>query len=186
METLTMSFKERRRLSVMSAVGAGELSLSLAGISDLEAANLFLEKRFLPELNQRFVVQPSSGADLHRKPPRDLYEVPSREEERVVRKDWTVGWEGQWFQIGREHEGLSLADRPVVVRRLRNGEIQLVHNGKKLRWKELPARPRGPAPTPRRMGRIELAKPEPEHPWRKFGFAASQRYRKQAAAPGPV
>jgi hypothetical protein len=153
-------------------------AMRLAGIADLAQANRFLEKPFLPELNQRFIVEPASAADLHRRPPRDLYEVLSWEEERVVRKDWTVGWEGRWF-----HEGLSLADRPVVVRRLRSGQIQLLHGQQKLRWKELPARPSVPARAPRRVGRTELVKPEAEHPWRKFGFAASQRYRQQAAAP---
>ena len=157
-------------------------AMRLAGIADLEEANRFLEKPFLAELNERFTVQAASAADVHRAAPRNLNEILSWEEQRVVRKDWTVGWQGRWFQIDREHEGLSLADRSIVVRRLRDAQVQLLYGERKLRWKELPARPTAPAPQPRRVGRTEPVKPEPKHPWRKFGFGASKGYHQRAAA----
>lgn len=72
--------------------------LRLAGISDLERGNRFLEEEFLPQLNRRFWVKPAQEADAHRPVPRDLAEVLSWEEERVVQGDWTVAWQGRWFQ----------------------------------------------------------------------------------------
>ena len=111
-------------------------AMRLENIEDLEHANRFLKQPFLPELNRRFSVQAASPADLHRARPQNLKEVLSWEETRIVRKDWTVGWEGRWFQIDRQHERLSLADRRIIVRELRSGQIQLVCEARKLVWKE--------------------------------------------------
>ena len=157
-------------------------ALRLENIVDLEQANRFLNKQFMSDLNRRFLVQAASPTDVHRALPRNLKEVLSWEENRVVRKDWTVAWEGRSFQIDREHENLNLADRSIIVRRLRTGEVQLVHGERKLRWKELPERPKAVVQAPSRMGRTKLIKPESEHPWRRFGIAAGQQYRKRSAA----
>src|SRR6185436_4351007 len=73
--------------------------LRLAGIAGLEKANTFLEEKFLPALNQKFNVQARSSVDVHRKAVRNLDEVLSWEEKRVVGGDWTVVWNGLWFQI---------------------------------------------------------------------------------------
>jgi len=154
-------------------------ALRLEKIVDLEHANRFLEKQFLSDLNRRFMVQAASPTDVHRAVPKNLKEVLSWEEKRVVRKDWTVGWEGRSFQIDREHENLNLADRSIIVRRLRTGEVQLVHGERKLRWKELPERPKAVVQA---LGRTKPIKPESGHPLRRFGIAASKQYRKRAAA----
>jgi molybdenum-dependent DNA-binding transcriptional regulator ModE len=142
-------------------------ALRLVGIDELELANRFLKKEFIPELNRAFTVQAASPADVHRPRPQRLDEILSWEDKRVVRKDWTVGWDGRWFQINRAHEGLSLADREIIVRRLRSGEVQLLHKDKKLRWKELPQRPAPGIHVPRRVGRTRIFKPAPDHPWRR-------------------
>jgi len=143
-------------------------ALRLERIVDLEQANRFLEQPFLPELNRRFMVQPASAADVHRAQPKNLNEVLSWEEGRVVRKDWTVAWEGRWFQIDRAHENLSLVDRSITVRRLRSGQVQLVHEQRKLRWRELPERPKAAVPAPRPVGRTQLIPPATGHPWRRY------------------
>ena len=132
--------------------------LRLAGVSDLATANEFLEQKFLPALNQRFTLAARSSVDAHRQGAWNLGEVLSWEETRVVAKDWTVAWANRWFQIAAEHERLSLAGRKVMVRHLRCGTVQLLDNGVKLRWKELPARPPN-VTAPRRVGRIPLSKP---------------------------
>jgi hypothetical protein len=157
-------------------------ALRLEGIGDLAQANRFLGQQFLSALNRRFMVQAASPTDVHRARPANLNEVLSWEEGRVVRKDWTVGWAGRWFQIDPQHEKLSLADREIIVRRLRSGQIQLVHEARKLRWKELPVRPEPAGRTPRRVGRTQLTKPAADHPWRRFGIARAHHSRKDAHA----
>jgi len=150
--------------------------LRLRGISDLATANAYLEREFLSALNRRFTVAAASEADVHRKAPGNLAEILSWEEERVVQRDWTVGWQGRWFQIERSEEPRNLVGRSVTVRRLRDGRLQLLGQGQKLRWRELPARPQRPPVAPRRVGRTQLLRPEPEHPWRRFGIATGKRY----------
>jgi Helix-turn-helix domain len=160
--------------------------LRLEGISDLAAANEFLDKTFLPALNKRFTLAARCSVDAHRPGARNLEEVLSWEETRVVAKDWTVAWESRWFQIAAEHEGLRLAGRKVMVRLLRCGRVQLLYAGAKLRWKELPVRPLRAASPPRKMGRIKLLKPDKAHPWRRDGIGPGKAFWRSEKARGAV
>lgn len=154
--------------------------LRLQAISDLDQANAFLQRTFLPALNRRFTVAPASPADLHRDVPRDLSQRLCWEEHRVVQRDWTIGWNGQWYQIARDEAHRALVGRKITVRRLRNGQEQLLWGDQKLRWRRLPARPCRPqaprVPTPVHAP----VKPPQEHPWRRFA-AAKRRKEEQAA-----
>jgi transposase len=142
-------------------------ALRVAGINDLIRANQFLENTYLGEFQRRFTRLAASPLDVHRNAPRNLDEVLSWEEERVVQRDWTVACAGRWYQVDRQHEALSLAGRKVVVRTLRDGRVQLSYRGGKLKWRALPARP---APAPRlpapRSGRSAV--PGLDHPWRRW------------------
>lgn len=158
--------------------------LRLEGINDLVAANEFLEKKFLPALNRKFTLAARSSVDAHRRGPWNLGEVLSWEESRVVGKDWTVAWDGRWFQIKAEHEGLSLAGRKVVVRQLRCGKMQLLYAGTKLLWKELPARPAPVRVPPQRNGRNQVSKPGKAHPWRQDGVAFGKEFWRSEKARG--
>jgi transposase len=157
--------------------------LRLAGISDLKAANAFLEEQFLPQLNRRFCVAPAQPADVHRGVPRHLKEVLSWEEERVVQQDWTVSWQGRYFQIAARHEGLCLVKKKIIVRELRDGTIQLVWSGQKLQWEELPQRPvRALRPKPPKAW--VLVPPACDHPWRRFGMGVGKEFWRGAKARG--
>jgi hypothetical protein len=158
--------------------------LRLEGISDLETANEFLEEKFLPALNKRFTLAARSSVDAHRQGSWNLHEVLSWEEMRVVGKDWTVAWDGRWFQIDAEHERLSLAGRKVTVRQLRCGQVQLLYAGAKLRWKELPARPLREQRRPRLVGRSKLVNPSQEHPWRQNKVAVGKEFWRNEKARG--
>jgi len=142
-------------------------ALRLAQINDLESANRFLEATYLREFNRRFGRVAASSMDGHRGVPRNLNEVLSWEEERVVQRDWTVACEGNWYQLDRQHESLSLAGRKVVVRTLRNGTVQLAYRGNKLAWKQLPKRPlRVQEGKPCKPVRA-IKPPAASHPWRR-------------------
>jgi hypothetical protein len=143
-------------------------ALRLEEINDLEKANEFLREVFLPALNRKFEVQPASAADVHRDVPRELKQILSWEVKRVVQRDWTVQHEGQWYQLDRRHESLALAGKSVIVRKLRDGTIQIEQQGQKLNWRQLSQRPRRvekaavekqPMPQP--------AMPGKDHPWRR-------------------
>jgi len=150
--------------------------LRLAGISDLGGANRFLEEKFLPELNRRFWVKPAQEADAHQPVPRNLAESLNWEEERVVQRDWTVAWQGRWFQIDSGHEALCLVGRSVILRQLRDDTVQLLREGQKLKCRELAKRPLAVAkPKPARRG-MPPAKPKEGHPWRQFGTGVGKEF----------
>ena len=159
-------------------------ALRLEGISELGRANEYLARTFLPALNRRFEREAASAADVHRGVPRNLDEVLSWEEERVVQRDWTVACEGRWHQVKRDHEPLSLAGKKVVVRRLRDGRVQLVHRGKKLRWRALPERPQRNLVERKAQKPCAVVKPAAAHPWRQLGVGVGREYWRGVKARG--
>jgi hypothetical protein len=150
-------------------------SLRLEEINDLGKANEYLRQVFLPALNRKFEVQPASAADVHRDVPQQLKQILSWEVKRVVQRDWTVQHEGQWYQLDRRHETLALASKSVIVRKLRDGSVQLLRGDRKLNFKKLSVRPK-------RQAQAAAVKPRPPkewtpaatHPWRlgRVGRAA--------------
>ena len=159
-------------------------ALRLAGIKDLEAANEYLERVYLPDHNRRFTVKAASEADVHRSMPRELERILSWAEQRQVQRDWTVVWEGRWFQIGREHQGLNLVGQAVEIRRLRDDRIVLLKGEQTLRWKELPGRPVRGQKARREVVERVAREPGAEHPWRRFGGAVGKPHVQRARAAG--
>lgn len=157
--------------------------MRLAGISDLAGANRFL-RSWLARFNRQFERAAASALDVHRAAARNLDEVLSWEEARVVQADWTVACGGKWYQLDRQHEALSLVRRKVIVRTLRDGREQLLYRGTKLQWRALPGRPE--RVQPRRAGRQVKAieSPGAEHPWRRLGMAVGREYWRGVKARG--
>ena len=150
-------------------------ALRLAGISEIEGANRYLDEEFLPALNRRFGRAAASLLDVHRAVPRGLNEVLSWEAERVVQRDWTVSCGGQWYQLDRQHEALSLAGRRVIVRTLRDRQVQLVYRGQKLKWRGLPGRVPRAKPAAVKLPRA-VVPPAANHLWRRFGMGVGREY----------
>ena len=149
-------------------------ALRLEGISELRAANEYLRRTFLPSFNRRFKVKAASAVDVHGAVPQRLEEVLSWEEERVVQGDWTLCHNNCWYQLDRQHESLSLVRRKVMVRTLRNGTVQLVYRGARLRYRQLPGRRQRPTLPPKPAQARPIAKPAAEHPWRRFASGIGQ------------
>ena len=137
--------------------------MRLAGISTLDAANQFLDA-YLLRYNQRFTVQPTQAADLHRPCParRDLNRILCIQTPRCLRKDFTIAHQGALYQI---HDNLRATH--VQVEERIDGTMRITHNGQPLGFHAITVRPvkavevkpvhhlRGPIP------------PRPDHPWRK-------------------
>ncbi len=160
-------------------------ALRLEGISELETANAYLVRTYLAEHNRKFRVKAASEADAHRGVPRHLNETLSWEEARVVQRDWTVAHEGKWHQLDRQHEALSLAGRKVIVRRLRDGRVQMERGGVKLKWRELPGRPereKVKRTLPPARAAVER-KPAADHPWRVQRIGSVKRRMKRRGVP---
>ena len=163
--------------------------LRLAGSSDLDRANRFLDRKFLRAFHRQFGRVAASAVDVHRAVPRNLKEVLSWEAERVVQGDWTVTCAGKRYQLDRQHEVLSLVRRQVIVRTLRNGRVQLGHRGQPLPWRSLPggagrtARPVTAKPAQPLKTKAAKAPPA-NHPWRRFGAAAGRKFWNGVQAAG--
>jgi hypothetical protein len=154
--------------------------MRLAGIHDTESANRFLNGKYLQAFHRQFAREAASPVDVHRAVPRNLNEVLSWEEARVVPRDWTVACAGKRYQLDRQHEALSLVRRKVIVRTLRHGRVQLVYRGKQLKWRALPE---GAERKPSRAQAARKVKPPTavrppaqSHPWRRDGVGAGRRF----------
>lgn len=153
--------------------------MRLLKIETVEAANEYLEKTFLPEMNRRFVVLARETGDLHRSLAAGLQlrDVLCWEEPRRVQNDWTVRWRNRWFQVDVRHEGMGLAGKQIIVRERLDRSVALLWRGHKLQYQELRGRPeRAPERVPWKPRKSWT--PPAEHPWKQ---AARREVARKAA-----
>jgi hypothetical protein len=121
--------------------------MRLAGIDTLEAANRFLETRFLPEWEQRFTVAPRHPRNAHRRLGREhrLEEILSVRAARQVADDHTVSWEGNRWGVPREEVRAGLRGAQVEIERRLDGSHWLRYRGRYLHLRPCPKPLRQPA-----------------------------------------
>ena len=141
--------------------------MRLKKIATYEGANEFLAGQYLAQHNAKYAVLPREEADYHlRVPPRlDLEQVFCLEEERVVSPDWVVQYGKRWLQIEREQKARVERGARVVVREHRDGTLSVWLSRTRLRFHEIPERPRKAEPLPKRH--MAPRRPTAEHPWRQ-------------------
>ena len=135
--------------------------MRLAGVSSLDEANRFLSG-YLPIYNRRFSVKAAEGTDLHRPIPEglDLDDILCIKTERTLRNDFTVAHHKGLYQV-QDH---VRAARVMVEERL-DGTTRITHQGKRLRYQIILARPvREAVKTLKPKPRIP---PAPNHPWHR-------------------
>jgi transposase len=150
--------------------------MRLKRIASYEAANEFLGQSYLAQHNAKYAVAAREKADFHlRVPPRfDYNQVFCLEEERTVSADWVVQYGKRWLQIERDGQKVRVdPGASVTVRQHRDGSLSLWWKGSRLRWHEIPERPRKPAPPPKRRV-VRSPQPAADHPWRRRAVAARQ------------
>jgi hypothetical protein len=156
--------------------------MRLAGIDSIEAANHFLETRFVPEWEQRFTVAPRNPRNAHRRMGREqhLEEILSVRVARKVAQDHTVSWEGTHWGVTREEVCAGLRGAAVEIERRLDGSHWLRYRGRYLHLRSCPAslrpsaspsglRPPGLAErTPKPKNKIKPKYHVPAgHPWRR-------------------
>jgi transposase-like protein len=154
--------------------------LRLNNISDIETANQFLKKKFIPAFNAKFAVEPRTKADHHRpliqRETNNLSAILCRQEERTVRSDFTISYATRWYQLTAEQPVNVCKKDTVIVEERRNGIIQMRLRGKYLNYHVLPTRPpkvlqRQPWILPAKARTI--VKPPANHSWRLQIHAAT-------------
>jgi transposase len=149
--------------------------MRLKGISNYEEANRYLAEHYLPQHNAKYAVAAREPADFHLAVPpgMDLDQVFCLEEERIVSRDWVVQYGSHWFQIEEKQRTRVDAGARVMVREHHDGSISIWLDRVRLRWHELPKRPRQPLPPPNRR-RATTNSPAADHPWRRPFSLAQQ------------
>jgi len=147
--------------------------LRLNNISDIETANQFLIKKFIPAFNAKFAVEPRTKTDHHRpltqRETNNLSATLCRQEERTVRSDFTISYATRWYQLVAEQPVNVCKKDTIIVEERRSGNIQMRLRGKYLNWKILPARPlkvTKPQSWVLPAGQRPTRKPPSNHPWR--------------------
>ena len=157
--------------------------MRLEGIADYEAANRYLDEKYLEQHNTQFVCEPSAGADFHQRLPKRLDGkwVFCLQAERVVSNDLVVRFENRFLQLQpRRNQDVGAGAR-VTVQQSREGELRVVgEGGDEVAFEEI-ARPRPkPRPEPKLRATPRRHKPAADHPWRR-PLAAKKRVMKRAA-----
>ncbi len=98
-------------------------ALRLAGLSDMENQRIFGPRVSAGSIGSFRCRRPAPRMCI--KTFHESWEILSWEVPRVVQRDWTVASGGKWYQVDRQHEALSLVGKKVIVRTLRDGQIQL-------------------------------------------------------------
>ena len=152
--------------------------MRLEGIADYEAANRYLDEQYLDEHNAKFVCKAAAGADFHQRLSKrlDLKWVFCLEAERVVSNDLVVRFENRFPQLKPKRNQALGAGARVTVQQAREGELQVVREGRAVAFEEI-LRPQ-PKSRPEPKQRVARQRPKPavDHPWRK-----SLRSKKRAA-----
>jgi transposase len=151
-------------------------------ISSHAQANVYLEREYLPEHNERFARAAVKPEDYHRRAPRatELDRIFRVERERTISEDWVVRYENRFFQLGSRH--YAPAEGKVMVCEGRHGSITIEYRGRALPCREIPApaRPKEYAVKPDgKHPRVPSAKqkwtPPANHPWREAARRAQQK-----------
>jgi hypothetical protein len=155
--------------------------MRLAEINTLEAANHFLDRRFLPEWEQRFTVAPRHPRNAHRQLGREhrLEEILSVRVARKVTDDHTVSWDGNRWGVPRKEVCAGLRGAQVEIERRLDGTHWLRFRGRYLPLLPCPNALRSASPSGLRPPGLADQRPKlpnkikPQyhvpagHPWRR-------------------
>jgi hypothetical protein len=100
--------------------------LRVDGITNIEDANDFLQKVYIPKWNKSYGREPASDWNAHR-PVGDLNlkSIFSIQSTRVVNNNYTVSLRGRKFQIEAASTMPGLKRGKVIVERRLNGDIKI-------------------------------------------------------------
>jgi transposase len=148
--------------------------LKLRGITTVEGANELLASGYDDKINEKFAVQAKNEQDSHHPVPKGmkLAEVFCFEESRVVSNDWVIRYQNRILQISKDKVALPKPKSKVIVRKLLDGTLQLLHENKVLKYSELSASDLKPqvAPATVKAKPVRIVnKPAEDHPWRRTG-----------------
>ena len=147
-------------------------ALRLAGINTIDAANTYLEQKFLTQLNQRFMVAPASAADAHLAVSEAvLHASLCVQQQRTVGRDHCVSWQGRVLQLKPPKALASLAGKCVTVQQALDATVSVHWREQTVAWQAVDQRPHAVQSAPSLAQRVAEhqppGKPSANHPWRR-------------------
>jgi transposase-like protein len=136
--------------------------MRLAGVTNIAEGNSFLDD-YLPRYNRKFAKEAAQKADFHRPvaDKRALDTILSIKTARTLRNDFTIAHNKRLYQIKT-----NIRAKTVNVEERTDGSMRIAHNGQRLRYQEIIARPR-PAKKTTRLPMLIAARKQPDsHPWK--------------------
>ncbi len=159
--------------------------MRLKGTDNINEANEYLEKEFMPKFNQRFSVPALKKDNLHQKlteqEQNQLARIFSVHDQRYVNNDFTARFKNSWYQITKDQPTLVCRKDKIQIEEHLGGEIKLSLKGHYLNYKLLPKRP-----APQKFKITELVKevraknpwaPNKNHPWRNTDWIFNRQYK---------
>ena len=129
--------------------------LASAGITDMDAANIYLKDKYMPAFNAEFSVKPAIEATAFVQWfGGSLDDILCEQHERTVNKDNTVSFEGRTLQIPSDEYRHHYVKAKVRIHRYIDGSLSIFHGPRKLAEFQ-------PAQKPK------VSKPELPQPWMK-------------------
>lgn len=140
------------------------------GIASYEAANQYLQEKYLAEHNRRFARVAAEPEDYHRRKPKvwELQQIFRLESERGIGNDWVIRHQGRYLQLrpGPQYRGSSKSK--ALVCEWEDGSMAIYHQGKRMAFSELPeAPPKAIQPRPAAARAIVIRPAKKDHPWRR-------------------
>lgn len=155
--------------------------LRLANIATIEQANEFLARVYIPKFNAQFAVIPQKKTNLHcvlnKMEKENLEQIFSIQDDRIVNNDFTVRYEGKWYQLSKTQPALVCRKDKVQIEKRLNGALFISLRNRYLNFHELPQKPEKV-----KMEAIVLnhaapsRKPPINHPWRRPFILNHGRY----------
>ena len=149
--------------------------MRLKNICSIEKANKFLEEEFIPDFNKKFSVPARGKNNLHKKlndfEKENLDKIFSVQNSRIVCNDFTIRFNGQWFQLLKDQPTLVLRKDKVLISETIEEKIFISLRGKNLNYKVLPERPKKEINKEKITALARIwKKPAEDHPWRQYGL----------------
>jgi transposase len=118
--------------------------MRVAGVTNLEQANHYLENEFLPWVNSTIAVVPAHADDAHRSLEKhhDLAAILSHVENREVNNDYTIQLDAKFYQIARKDVCTGLRKATVRVEKRRDGSVAVRFRDRYLSITECAQRPK--------------------------------------------
>lgn len=140
-------------------------------IATHKAMNEYLEQEYCDEHNRRFAVDAVSEVDYHLPVPdaKLLREIFRLETGRVLGNDWVVQHDNRFYQVEGASRNYAPAKSDVTVCEWEDGTLEIHYRGKKLRWHEIPERPKKLTTVAAKPSKpiTPMAAHMPNHPWRR-------------------